>query len=151
MAWIPGTHEETFEVDAEYEAVRDFFCDPAEFHAAFTELERAEEIEDGVWRWVLNERTEKGLKFQPDYTVSYTRRDNVLTWETVDGNLRTQGRCEVRDTSPRPTVDYSETIETELPIPKITVRVFQPIVAREVKKGIVDYLQVSRKILEGRG
>lgn len=149
MAWIPGTHEETLTIDADYETVRDFFCDPATFQAAFTQLKSAEEIEPDVWRWVLEEKVEKGIKFKADYTVRYERDDNVLTWETIDGNMRSSGRAEVLERDGGAEVRYSETIETELPVPRLMVKVFKPIVQREVDKGVADYLHHARRICEG--
>ena len=127
--------------------MRDIFCDPARFKAAFTEMERAQELEPGTWRWVLEEKSEKGIKFKADYTVRYTREDNVLTWDTIDGNMKSRGRVEVRQTaSNKAEVDYSETISTSLPIPKLMTKVFQPIVQREVTKGVSDFLRHARAL-----
>lgn len=147
MAWIDATHEEKFVVDADYEIVRNIFCDPARFKAAFTEMERSEEVEPETWRWILKEKSEKGIKFKADYTVRYTREDNVLTWDTVEGNMKSRGRLEVRKTaSEKAEVDYSETISTSLPIPKLMTKVFQPIVQREVTRGVSDFLHHARKL-----
>lgn len=150
MAWIDGTHQETFVVDADYETVRDVFCDPARFKAAFTQLESSEEVEPGTWHWTLQEKSEKGIKFKADYTVRYTRDDDVLTWETLEGNMKSRGRTEVRQTaSGKGEVHYSETISTSLPIPKLAGKVFQPIVQREVSKGVTDFLVHARDLCTG--
>lgn len=148
MAWIDGTHEETFVVDAPFERVRDVFCDPAEFKAAFTLMETATEVEPGTWHWVLQEKVEKGIKFKADYTVKYERDGDVLTWDTVEGNMKSRGRTEVVDKGGKGEVRYTETISTELPIPRLASKVFQPIVQREVTKGVTDFLRTAQQICE---
>lgn len=151
MAWIDGTHEETFIVDAPYADVVDYFCDPHRFREAFGQLETSEQVEDGVWRWVLEEKKEKGIKFKADYTVEYTREGDELRWTTRDGGtMKSEGHTQIRDLGGGQTeVEYRETIATDLPIPKLAAKVFRPIVSREIAHGVGDFLDRSRKILEG--
>lgn len=148
MAWIEGTHEETFVVDADYDDVVAYFCDPGQFKAALAQVESAEEIDENVWRWVLEEKKEKGIRFKADYTVEYTREGDSLTWTTREGNLRSSGKTELTDLGGGQTeVAYVETIATDLPIPKLAAKVFRPIVAREIAAGVGDFLERSRGIL----
>lgn len=148
MAWIDGTVETVLEVKAPAADVVDFFCDPAEFQAAFSQMEKSEEIETGTWKWTLKEKSEKGIKFQAIYTVKYVREENVLTWETIDGNMKSSGRTEVLDKGDHAVVNYKETISTSLPIPKLMTKVFRPIVQREVDKGIDDFLTRAKAACE---
>ena len=150
MAWIEGTHEETFVVDAPYDEVVDFFCDPARFKEAFGQMEVTEEVEEDVWKWVLVEKNEKGIKFQGRYVVEYQRDDNVVEWTTREGNMRSEGRTEVTDLGgDQAEVHYVETIATDLPIPKLAAKIFRPIVAREIRGGVGEFLENCRQILEG--
>lgn len=149
MAWIEGAHTESFVVDQPIDVVAAFFCDPAEFQRAFTQLASCEEVEENVWRWVLQPQSEAGVKFQADYTVEYTRDGNTVTWSTRDGGtLRSHGRTVLTDLGGGQTeVDYQETIATDLPIPRLAAKVFRPIVAREIAKGVGEFLTVSRELL----
>lgn len=151
MAWIEGTHEETFVVDAAYADVVAFFCDPARFREAFTDLETSEEVAPGVWRWVLAEKSEKGIRFQPDYTVEYQREGDAMRWSTRAGcNMTSTGSTTIRDLGGGQTeVAYRETIATDLPIPKLAATVFRPIVSREIAKGVGSFLAHARRLLEG--
>ena len=117
MAWVEGVVERTFVVDAPLEKVASFFCDPAQFQAAFGSMEKSEEVEDGVWNWTLEEKSEKGITFQGIYKVKYVRDGDSVTWETLEGNVRSNGTTRCRDIGgDRTEVVYNETMQTDLPI-----------------------------------
>ena len=150
MAWIDGTHEETFVVDAPADEVADFFCDPARFQEAFGEMESGEEIEDGVWHWTLKEKNEKGISFKGEYTVEYQRDAMTVTWTTRSGgNMTSEGRTEVTDLGGgQAEVKYLEKIATDLPIPKLAAKMFRPIVSKNIANGVGDFLTRARSILQ---
>jgi len=149
MAWISGRYERVFEVNRSLDEVSEYFLDPDRFRAAFNQLQSFENLGDQKWRWILLPKTELGVTFQGDYTVQYERDGLAASWSTLEGNMRTSGRvaCREVDTA-RTEVTYSETLEVELPVPKFSVRLFQPIVAREVKHGVGDFLDTSVRLLE---
>lgn len=149
MAWIEGTEEQTFEVDAPSDEVIDFFGDPAKFKECLSELESSEELEPMVWHWVLEEKSEKGITYQADYIVEYERTaDNRAEWHTREGNMRSEGFVECTDKGGGSTeVHYKETIASDLPIAKLLAKVFRPIVAREIRKGVGSYLDCARQRL----
>ena len=151
MAWIDGTEEQTFVVRADREAVAEFFCEPANFKACLGQLESAEEVEPGVWHWVLEEKAEKGIKFQGDYVVEYTRDGDTVEWHTREGNMKSEGvtRCKALGDG-RTEVYYRETIATDLPIPRLMAKIFKPIVAREIRGGVGDFLDRSKAHLESQ-
>lgn len=149
MAWIEGKLETTITIDAPYEEVLAFFQDPGKFREAFGQMEASEEVEDGVWKWTLKEKAEKGIKFQGIYKVKYEKTDNGTTWETLEGNTNSSGSTSLKDLGGGKTeLDYKETLKTDLPIPRLMAKVFQPIVGREVTKGITEFLNNATEILE---
>lgn len=152
MAWIEGTQEKTFEVDAPVDEVAAFFCEPAEFQACLTQVVTAEEVEPMVWRWVLEEKAEKGINYQADYTVAYERiGEGSVRWETREGNMRSEGVTECREIAGgRTEVHHKETIATDLPIPRLMAKVFSPIVSREIRKGVTSFLDCARQRLEAK-
>ncbi len=150
MAWIEGTEERTFVVDADYDEVVAYFCDPSQFREAFTEMESGEEVEPGVWEWTLVEKAEKGIRFQGRYKVEYRREGDVGTWETLEGNSRSEGRVEFKDVAGGTEVHYRESLSFDLPIPKLAAKIFKPIVAREIRGGVGGFLDRSKEILESR-
>lgn len=152
MAWVKGTETRTFVVNRPLEAVRQFFLNPSEFRAAFTQLENSEEVGANQWRWILISKTELGVTFQGDYTVSYHPdfAKSESEWSTNKGNMRSSGsvRC-TRINDSQTEVRYTETLEVDLPIPGLAARMFQPIVSREIRSGVGEFLDGAVKILEG--
>lgn len=150
MAWIEGTEERTFVVDAPYDDVVEFFCEPDSFRAAFSQMEDSEEIQPGVWKWTLQPKAEKGIKFQGIYTVRYERDGESVSWTTDEGNMRSTGSTTFDEVGQKTRVHYKETLEIDLPIPRLMAKVFKPIVSREVAGGIGDFLDRAQEILEER-
>jgi uncharacterized membrane protein len=150
MAWVDGEERRVFVVNAPYEQVVAFFCDPAQFKDAFSEMERAEEIETNVWQWTLREKAEKGIRFTGTYRVKYTREGDTLRWSTLEGNMRSSGTTTFRDLSGKTEVTYHESLATDLPIPGLMAKVFKPIVGREIASGIGKFLDRGKALVEGK-
>ena len=142
MTWIEAGHKRTFEVDAPLDEVADFFSDPSQIRHCMQELETGEKVDEQTWRWILKEIGAKGITFQGDYTVRYVRDGDEVTWKSEgEGTMRTEGTAEFEEIDEgRTRVDYEETLASDLPIPKLARRVFRPIVAREVRKGVEEFI-----------
>ncbi len=142
MTWIEGEHQRSFEVQAPLDEVADFLSDPAQLKECMVDLERTEQIDEQTWRWIRKEIGAKNITFQGDYTVRYERDGDVVTWESIgEGTVRTDGRAELKAVDDETTrVDYREKLASDLPIPKLARRVFRPIVAREIKSGVDDFV-----------
>lgn len=160
MAWIEASHQRKIEVDRPADEVAAFLSTPSQLRHCMGELERGEEVDEQTWRWIMKEIGARNITFQGDYTVRYQRDGDVVTWKTEgEGNMRTEGRAKVRDLGGgRSEVNYEETLASDLPIPRLAAKVFGPIVAREVRKGIdglldnvQEYLNAGRdKVNEGK-
>ena len=151
MAWIEGTERRTYDIHAPIEKVYAFLSTPELLKAAFLELERHEILDATTARWILKEKNEKGVKFRPDYTVRYggNGRDRVEWSSLAGGNMRAKGKAVLRSKGVDVTeVQYEETIASDLPIPGLMARVFQPIVAREIRKGVQGFLDRIKARLE---
>lgn len=147
MAWIEGTETQCFFVSRAPAEVAEYFSNPEIFAAAFSQLESKEKLADDTWRWTLVGKSEKGITFQGVYTVKYVRTDEGVTWETTGGNMRSTGVVVCTPQDDGTDVNYSETLSVDLPIPKIAAKIFRPIVAREIRAGVGDFLDRSRDLL----
>lgn len=149
MAWIEGTEKQTFVIKAPREDVADFFGDPAKFRVCMDQVEEAEEIDKNVWKWTLEQKSEKGITFQGIYTVEYERQGEKVVWRTVgESNMRSEGVATFKDVPKGTEVTYEETIATDLPVPRLAAKVFGPIVSREIRKGVGSYLDGVKRHLE---
>lgn len=151
MGWVEGTERRTYDIRAPIEKVYAFLSTPDLLKAAFLELERYEILDPATARWHLKEKNEKGVKFRPDYTVRYggNGRDRVEWSSLTGGNMRAKGTAVLRAKGADVTeVQYEETIASDLPVPSFLARVFQPIVAREIRKGVQGFLDRIKARLE---
>jgi carbon monoxide dehydrogenase subunit G len=153
MTWIDGERKRSFEVDAPVDEVARFYSNPEQIKDCMGDLERYEKVDDQTYRWILEEIGAKNITFQGDYTVRYERDGNEVTWKSEgEGTMRTEGRATLREIGEgRTAVEYQEKLASDLPIPKLARRVFKPIVAREIKRGVdgfvdntIDYLNAGR-------
>lgn len=150
MAWIDGEEERIFYLDQPEEKVVAFFCDPNRFVEAFTTLENGEEIEPLVWDYTLDTISVGGISFQGKYVVEYECEGSTIRWSSRDGeNMKSTGKTVVSKVGSRVQVEYMEKISTDLPIPRLAAKLFRPIVAHEVKKGINVFLDEAIALLEG--
>lgn len=152
MAWIEATERRTYDIAAPIEKVYAFLSTPELLRAAFLELERYEMVDEHTARWFLKEKNEKGVKFKPDYTVRYggNGKDRV-EWSPVTGNMKATGTAVLRAKGADTTeVVYEETIASDIPINRLVAKVFQPIVAREIKRGVQGFLDRIKARLEAR-
>lgn len=147
MAWIEGIEEQRFVVRAGLDETVDYFASLKRFSHAFSQLESQEELGDSTWRWTLVEKSEKGIIFQRCYDVRYARIGDSVRWHTVRGNMCSTGTVMCLDVSEGTHVHYTETLACDLPIPRLAAKIFRPIVAREIRSGVGDFLERSRQIL----
>lgn len=149
MAKIEATESRKFKVRCALERAYASFADPEQIKRCFVDLERFELLSPNSARWVQREKAEKGVRFQADYSVVYegNGRDQV-SWKSIAGNLDTQGTVSLRELpGGELEIDYRETLAPDLPIPKLAAMVFKPIVAREVRQGIANYLDRVERLL----
>lgn len=150
MPKFEGTESRVFTVKASLEDTKAFMTDPSAFKALFQDMERSEQISDDTWRWVLQEKNEKGVKFKGDYTVKYTVDGDTMTWKTIsDGNMSSNGRATFKAAGDGTRIDYTETIMCDMKVNRLLAKVIKPIVDREIAKGVGGYLDGCRARLNG--
>lgn len=149
MAWFEGEHRTTETIQAPADKVLAWFGNPEIFKAAIGDLQTLDKVDDNTWRFVLTERSEKGIRFQPDYTVTYTTDGDTVRWKTREGcNMLTTGEARVTAAGDGARVEYFESIRTEIPVPKLLASFARGLVSKEVSKGISSYVRASKRKLE---
>jgi hypothetical protein len=149
MAKVEAHETATFVAPVPIERARDLFYFPDQLRHARRDL-ASYTLEDAHRiRWILHEKREKGVTFQGDYTVAYdSPRPDLITWRSVAGNMDVKGEVRLRALAPNSTeVTYSETVAPDLPIPKLMATVFKPIVARNVREGISEFIGQVKALL----
>jgi uncharacterized membrane protein len=142
MAKIAATEERRMTVGASLATVYGFFSNPDRMRDLTPDVELYERLSPTRARWVLTEKTEKGIRFGPRYTVEYIGNGSSrVDWRSLDGNMDVEGSVELSQAAGGGTeVLYRETVAPDLPITPILARIFKPIVARELQKDIGRFL-----------
>jgi len=149
MTKIAATEEQTFQVPASPEKVYAFFSQPEQVRQAMVGLEKCEFRSQNTVRWVLSEKVDQGIRFQADYVVTY-EGDGAgnVRWHSIEGNMGGDGEVQIR-----PLVDggtevyYRETVEPDLPITSLMSRLLKPLVSRELRSDVNQFLERAREQL----
>jgi len=156
MAWVSGSARRTFRIRAPRARVYEFLTTPDQISEALIDLERKELLDPATARFTYKARTERGVTFQADCTVRYTGNGTDQVQWAPHGDaprtLKCSGSARLRELGGDLTeVVYEENSSTDLPIPGLLARVFKPILAREIKKGVHEYLDRVKAVLERPG
>lgn len=142
MALISATEECVLTVTANPEEVYAFFSRPERLSQAMDSVERCEMLPGNRVRWVLQEKVDKGIRFQADYVVSFDGdgREHI-GWQFVEGNMRNDGDVWIKPLPDGGTeIRYRECVEPDLPITPLTAKLIKPLVARELRGEIQRFL-----------
>ena len=149
MAKIAATEERVLNVQASLEKTYAFFSQAEQFRHAVAGVERCEILPDRKVRWVLEEKRDQGIRFQPDYTVVFDGDgSHYVSWRFVEGNMGDTGEVWL---SPLPEggcqVRYRQTVEPDLPITSLLARLIKPLVTRELRNDVVRFLERAQQHL----
>jgi hypothetical protein len=138
MAKLGGQLVEVFRSPAPFEVTRRHFADIDRIAAATGEVERFERIDDQTLHLVLKEQKHGPTTFRPDYVVRYRLYgDDEVTWETVHGNMLSEGRARFVPRADGGTdIDYAHKLSRDLPVPGLVARMLQPVVTARIAPGI---------------
>jgi uncharacterized membrane protein len=140
---IAATEERVLTVQASPATVYAFFSSPQELSRSMASVERCEQLPGNTVRWVLEEKVDKGIRFQADYVVAYEGdgAEHVL-WRSVEGNMRNDGDVWIKPLAGGGTeIRYRESVEPELPITPLLATLIKPLVARELRGEINAFLE----------
>ena len=151
MAKFAGTHTERFTIDAPAAVVARHFSDLDMIVRHYGPIERSDKLDADTLRLTLQEKGTRGIRYQGIYTVRYDRSTpNVLRWTTIaSDNLWSNGEARFVEiggpgAAPRTEVHYNQTIETEIPVPRLLAGFAEGLVRNEIVGGVKSYLERMR-------
>ncbi len=142
MARFTGSYQETFVLDVPIETARAHFSSLDAIVANYGPILTVDRIGDDTLKFVLQEKNDKGVRYQGRYTCKYTlESDTRFTWRTLsDDNMWSTGSIDFRDLGGRTELRYQQTMDTEIKVPRLFAAVAKGIVSREIAEGIRAYL-----------
>ncbi|MCO4761556.1 MAG: SRPBCC family protein [Myxococcales bacterium] len=146
MARLSGTYTETFVVHAPASVVLRHFSNLDAIVANYGPLESAEKVGDDVLKFVVKEKKERGVRFQGRYTCKYTvESETRMSWRTLgNDNMWSTGHADFVSKNGGTEVTYTQTIESEVGVPRILAAFARGVASREIAAGIKAYLARMR-------
>jgi len=145
MTRIAATEEQVFLVTASPEQAYAFFADLDTLRQATPGVQRCEMLPGGRVRWVLEEKTEKGIRFQADYCVSYDGNGtDHVSCRFVEGNMVNEWDAWITPAPGGSEIRYRETVAPDLPITAGLALLIRPLIARELRQGVQHFLDRVR-------
>ena len=149
MVKVAVTEECVFQVNVEARRAYEFFSKPQLFRQAMDGVLRCEELEADQVHWLLEAQADQGIRFQPDYSVNYVcDGSQSVRWEPRGGNLRNEGQIRIvpRDTGGCE-IHYCETVEPDLPISPLLMKLVKPLIIRELRRGLRRFVERAQHCL----
>jgi uncharacterized membrane protein len=142
MTRVAAIEERTLKVDASPARAYAFFSQPEQLVKAMHGVERYELLPHCNVRWVLEEKVDKGIRFQADYVVVYDGDGaGRVTWRSLEGNMGNEGDVAILPAANGGSeIRYRERVEPDLPISSLMAKLIQPLVARELRNDISRFL-----------
>jgi len=150
MPRFTGKYARTFPTRATPEQVKDLLSDPATWRMHQDEIESSTVVDDRTLDIVLKEHTHGPAKFQGRYRCRWTRTDNGARWDSEPGaNFAVNGAVTVRAAGSGSEVTWTESVEADVPVPRLMVRVVRPIAETLMGKGLDRFCKQMQAQLDG--
>jgi carbon monoxide dehydrogenase subunit G len=148
---IAATEEKVFKVAASPEEVYTFFSELETLREAMTGVESCEVLPEGLVHWVLKEQVGKGIRFQPNYVVTYDGNgtDHVRC-RSVAGNMDNDWDAWIKPVAEGSEIRYRETVAADLPITALLACLIKPMVVKELRRDVNTFLDRVRERLSRR-
>jgi carbon monoxide dehydrogenase subunit G len=151
MARYEGQYSETFTVDVPIDQAEAHFSNLETIAKNYGGVKAWKKVKNDTLKLTLEPRTEIGVTFNGEHSCRWTFvADHVLEWKSVGkGNMWSQGTATFKAAGKKKTqIEYTEHIECEMEVNFLLARLIGPIVARQIRDGVRDYLQRMRASLK---
>ena len=149
MPWFKGQLTHTFTTPASPEQVATLLSDPATWIRHQEEIETTEDLGNNTLAVTLREHTHGPAKFRAVYRCRWQRLDDGARWDSEDGaNFAVHGRVRVRAVSGGSEVTWEESVDADVPVPRLMVRVVRPIAEKLMARGLIRFVQQMNRELD---
>ena len=128
------------------EPVFNYFNDIQNFYHCSVDIQHFELINARASSWVLSNKGDMGLNFQPHYTIEYQPIENYgLRWNSTSGNVDINGVIifeYVEDSITK--IKVTESVCFTLPVSLIMSKIIRPIAANQTRDDMLKLLERAR-------
>ena len=150
MAHFSVRHQEIFFVSKPPALVKAHFANLETIAAHFGVIDHYEILAPDTLKVTLPPQKMRNTSFTGVYVSVYTQpSEAVLKWEDGEGaNLNSRGEIHFLPKGAGTEVRYDQTVELEMPVPKLVAKMIGPMVKHKVKSGITGYIERMRASLQ---
>ncbi len=150
MAKYSGEYTETFTVDVPVATAKAHFSDLKTIAKCHGRVADWKIQKSNTLKLTLEPRTEVGVTFEGCHSVRYSfADDHELEWKSVgQGNMKSKGFATFKPVGKKRTeVKYYESVERDVDVNFLVAPIIGPIVSRQIRDDIKDYIKRMRKAL----
>lgn len=142
MPRFKGHLTRTFTTRARPEQVCELLSNPRTWIDHQEEIEHTEDLGNNTLQVRLREHQHGPAKFQAVYRCTWQRLPDGARWDSEDGaNFAVHGRVRVRGVASGSEVTWDESVEADVPVPRLMVRVVRPVAERLMSRGIAKFIE----------
>jgi carbon monoxide dehydrogenase subunit G len=149
MPRFKGQLTRTFTTRANPEQTLAFLSDPSTWIAHQDEIETTRDLGNHTLEVTLKEHTHGPAKFQGKYRCTWSRGPNEARWDSADdGNFIVHGKATVRAVAGGSEVVWNESVDADVPVPRLMVRVVRPIAEAFMARGLEKFAEKLKHELD---
>lgn len=149
MPRFKGQLTRTFTTRASVEQVQAFLSDPQTWVKHQEEFEHAQPVGDDALQITLKEHTHGPAKFQGKYQCRWSRTTDGARWDSeANANFAVNGQVRVRSAASGTEVTWTESVDADVPVPRLMVRVVRPVAERLMARGLDRFSQKMQSELD---
>ncbi|ACL06801.1 conserved hypothetical protein [Desulfatibacillum aliphaticivorans] len=134
---------ETIDLPCDFDKAFDFFMDVNATGKCFTKVEEIKDLGDDKYHYIMAKEGVGKYSVQVEYAAKYSfdRDKGVVEWTPVKGigNGVCSGKSVITESGGKVKVDFSTTMNLELPLPGLAKPIIKPFVNREFEKSMEQF------------
>ena len=134
---------EVIELPCDFDKAFDFFLDVKKTAQCFPKVETVKDLGDNKYHWIMTKEGVGKYSVQVEYGAEYSfdRDKGIVEWTPVKGigNGVSRGKSVITEKGGKVVVNFSTTMDLELPLPGLAKPIIKPFVNREFEKSMEKF------------
>ncbi len=149
MATFCGQYEETFTVDVSIDRAVAPFSNLDLIATNYGDIDTFEKLDDQTLRIRLIPRSALGATYAGEHVCHFQFGPRQVTWASDgNGNMRIKGFAKFTAINDNKTqITYHDEIACDIDTPRVLGKALQPIVRRNIERGVKGFLERMRRYL----
>lgn len=134
---------EVIDLPCDFDKAFDFFLDVQKTAGCFPKVETVKDLGDNKYHWIMTKEGVGKYSIQVEYGAVYTfdRDKGVVEWTAIPGigNGVSRGKSVIARVGDKVRVNFTTTMDLELPLPGLAKPLIKPFVNREFEKSMEQF------------